>query len=50
MQREFLLIFLYICKNIFKDLGLIASTVSNAVFIEVISCVLMSLYIQWKIF
>lgn len=45
MQREFLLIFQYICINIFKDLGLIANTALNAVFIKVILCVLMLLYI-----
>lgn len=38
MQREFLLIFQYICVNIFKDLGVIAATVLNAVFIKVILC------------
>ena len=45
MQREFLLIFQYICINIFKDLGLIANTVLNAVFIKVRLCVLVLLYI-----
>ena len=45
MQREFLLIFQHICINTFKDLGLIANTALNAVFIKVILCVLMSLYI-----
>lgn len=49
MQREFLLIFQYIYIivyiNIFKYLGLTANTVLNTVFIKVILCVLMSLYI-----
>lgn len=49
MQREFLLIFQYIYIiayiNVFKYLGLTANTVLNTVFIKVILCVLMSLYI-----
>lgn len=45
MQREFLLIFQHICMNTFKDLGLIANTVLNAVFVKVILCVLVIIYL-----